>query len=346
MQEETLTHPHPPQSPPKFSIIIVNYNGGAYLQAALDSLKTQTVRDFEVICVDNASTDGSADSIDPSGLPAFQLIRADENLGFAAGNNHASKSATGEWLCLLNPDAVAAPDWLASIAAGMERHPRCNVFACAQYMLEDPDRLDGAGDAFLVFGIPWRGGFERPATELPAEGTCFSPCGASAVFRRTTFMEHGGFDERFFCYCEDVDLGYRMQLAGEDCVFLPSACISHKGSGTSGADSYFTTYHGNRNRTWAYFKNTPLSLLILTLPGHVAILGYIYWRNRKNLQHTGMQDGIREGLRTGWEMRKSPEFKVQKRKRPLLGLVAAMAFNPFRMARRKAHVRRLKNRGV
>ncbi|KCZ57806.1 glycosyltransferase family 2 protein [Hyphomonas atlantica] len=333
-----------PQSDPKFSIIIVNYNGGAYLQAALDSLKDQTVRDFEVICVDNASTDGSVEGLDTSELPSFELIRSNENLGFAAGNNRAIKAARGQWMCLLNPDAVAEPRWLESITAGMERHPTCNVFACAQFMLEDPERLDGAGDAFLVFGIPWRGGFERPATELPGEGTCFSPCGASAIFRRDTFMEHGGYDERFFCYCEDVDLGYRMQLAGEDCIFLPDARIAHKGSGTSGADSYFTTYHGNRNRTWAFFKNTPLSLLILTLPGHVAILGYIYWRNRRNLQHTGMQDGIREGLRTGWQMRKSPEFKVRKRTRPLFGMMAAMAFNPFRMARRKAHVRPLRNR--
>ena len=328
---------------PAFSVLIVNYNGGAYLQAALDSLKTQTVRDFEVICVDNNSTDGSADNLDTTGLPAWRLIRSNTNLGFAAGNNLAARQASGEWLSLLNPDAVAAPDWLERIVAGMERHPDCNVFACAQYMLEDPQRLDGAGDAYLVFGIPWRGAFERPATELPAEGTCFSPCGASAVFRRETFLKHGGYDERFFCYCEDVDLGYRMQLSGEDCIFLPDARISHKGSGTSGAGSYFTTFHGNRNRTWAYIKNTPLPLLILTLPGHVAILGYIYLRNRRKLPNRGMQDGIREGLRTAWQIRKSPEFKAPKRTRSIRGLVSAMAFNPFRMARRKAHVRPIKS---
>ena len=332
-----------PAATPEFSVLIVNYNGGAYLQAALDSLKTQTVRDFEVICVDNNSTDGSADNLDAAGLPGWQLIRSNKNLGFAAGNNLAAAQASGRWLCLLNPDAVAAPDWLETIAAGQERHPACNVFACAQFMLEDPDRLDGAGDAYLIFGFPWRGAFQRPATELPGEGTCFSPCGASAVFRRDTFMHHGGYDERFFCYCEDVDLGYRMQLAGEDCVFLPDARISHKGSGTSGADSYFTTFHGNRNRTWAYFKNTPLSLLIITLPGHLALLGYIYFRNRRKLPNRGMADGIREGLRTGWGMRKSDEFKARQKTRSIFGLVQAMAWNPFRMARGKPHVRPLKH---
>ena len=329
---------------PKFSVIIVNYNGGAYLQAALDSLKRQTVQDFEVICVDNDSTDGSADGLNSEALPTFELIHAGANLGFAAANNLAAKQVSGEWLCLLNPDAVADPDWLEKIADGISRHPDCNVFACAQFVLEDSAHLDGVGDAYLVFGIPWRGGFERPVTELPAEGRCFSPCGASAIYRRETFETYDGFDERFFCYCEDVDLGYRMQLGGEDCIFLPDARIAHKGSGTSGRYSYFTTFHGNRNRTWTYLKNTPLSLLILTLPGHLALLGYIYVRNRGALPNTGLQDGIREGFKTGWSLRKSNEYRVRTRRRPLPSLLASMAFNPFRMAHRKCHVRPLKRK--
>lgn len=333
-----------PVRPPRFSVLIVNYNGGAYLQAALDSLKGQTVWDFEVICVDNASTDGSADGLDADGIPGFQLVQAGENLGFAAGNNLAARQAAGDWLCLLNPDAVAAPDWLEKIGAATLRYPQCRVFACAQYMLDDPTRIDGAGDAYLVLGIPWRGGFERPASELPPEGRCFSPCGASAVYFRETFAAYGGFDERFFCYCEDVDLGYRMQLGGEDCIFLPDAQIAHKGGGTSGRYSYFTTFHGNRNRTWTYLKNTPWPLLALTLPGHLALLGYIYVRNCKSLPNDGMRDGMREGFRTGWQLRKSREYRVMRRRRSLIGLALAMVFNPFRMARRKAHVRPLRRR--
>jgi N-acetylglucosaminyl-diphospho-decaprenol L-rhamnosyltransferase len=110
-------------SDPTFSVIIVNYNSGDFLQGALSSLAAQTRRDFEVILVDNASSDGSIDDLDTSGLPAFRLMAETENHGFARGNNLGAAHAQGAWLVLLNPDAEAHPDWLEQIAAGMARHP-------------------------------------------------------------------------------------------------------------------------------------------------------------------------------------------------------------------------------
>jgi len=325
---------------PKFSVVIVNYNGGAYVQGALDSLAQQDERDFEVILVDNASADGSIDALDTSGLPAFTLMAETENHGFARGNNLAAKLATGTWLTLLNPDAEAAPDWLTRIGVAIERLPHVTMFASTQYNLHEPDELDGVGDAYLIFGFPWRGGVGWPSSALPSEGECFSPCGAGAVYRRETFLAHGGFDERLFCFCEDVDIGYRFRLAGERCVFLPDAVVHHAGGGLAGRASDFSIYHGTRNRLWIYIRNTPLPLLLLTLPGHAALTLYLLARaamiGRASSTWRGLKDGV-SGLRvfTG-----PSNWSVPKRKASLWTLARSMAWNPWKMSSRGPHVRR------
>ena len=316
---------------PDFSVLIVNYNGGAYVQGALDSLKRQTHRSFEVILLDNASADGSVDTLDTGGLPAFTLMRESENHGFARGNNLAAAQARGKWLALLNPDAAARPDWLAQVLAGTYRHPGVTSFACTQLWMHDETKLDGAGDNYLLFGIPWRGGFHRPSTEVPAEGTCFSPCGASAVYHRETFAAAGGFDERLFCFCEDVELGFRLRLEGGTCVFLPDAVVSHAGGGLSDKVSGFAVRYGTRNRLWVYLKCMPLPLLILTLPGHMALTAAILLRGlstgRFDDAIKGLADAVR-GLGPVWEERRTVQTL---RTASLSDLARAMVWNPMRM---------------
>jgi len=323
---------------PDFSVIIVNYNGSAFLQGAIDSLKAQTHRDFEVILIDNASTDGSVDTLDTGGLPAFTLMREAKNHGFARGNNLAAAQAKGAWLALLNPDARASPGWLAALTRAAAAHPETRTFASAQYLLDDPDTLDGAGDAYLVFGFPWRGGFGRAARELPGPGFCFSACGASAVYDRDLFLSVGGFDERFFCYCEDVDLGFRLQLLGEDCRFVPDAAIEHAGSAISGRGSAFSTYHGTRNRIWTYVKNMPPGLMILTLPGHIALTLYLLARNSFTPRFAPMLRGLYNGISGTFRLRTSSQWRVLPRGRSRR-IVRLMAWNPFRMSQRRVHVR-------
>ncbi len=281
---------------PRFSVIIVNYNGGRFLAGALNSLRRQTFRDFEVFVVDNASTDGSADDLNGEHFSHFELIKSSDNLGFAGGNNLAAQRARGDWLALLNPDAEADPDWLERVAAGADRHPGIAMFACAQYRLGDRSTLDGAGDSYFGFGLPWRGGYDQPADALPGEGECFSPCGASAIYNREVFLAHGGFDETFFCFCEDVDLGYRMRLAGERCVFLPDAAIEHEGGGVSGEQSPFAVYHGARNRIWTFAKNTPWPLLVATLPGQIAINIYLIVRAIGAPRFAPLLRGVKDGV--------------------------------------------------
>lgn len=326
---------------PIFSVIIVNYNAGEYLQRALDSLKAQTFRDFEVILVDNDSQDAPVGDLDTAGLPDFSMMAETENHGFARGNNLAAQRAKGEWLALLNPDAEAAPDWLETLRAAQARHPDVKVFASSQIATENESILDGAGDAYLAFGFPWRGGFGLSRSLMPEEGLCFAPCGASAVFRRDLFMDLHGFDERFFCYCEDVDIGYRAQLAGEPCVFVPSAQIKHAGSAISGRHSDFSMYHGTRNRLWVYAKCTPALLLLPTLPVHIAITVYLLARSRK-IGKTGIiWRALKDGVKGVGKIREPGPWSPPKRRTGLLQLSRAFAWNPFRMSRRLPHVRPL-----
>lgn len=328
-------------SKPRFSVLIVNFNSGQYLAGAVDSLRRQTFRDFEVIVVDNASSDGSQKPLGEEGLPTLVWKAETENHGFAKGNNLAAYEAQGEWLVLLNPDAVAMPDWLEQIDAATRRHPSAAMFATCQHALEAPGTLDGVGDAYLAFGFPWRGGYGRPISECPDEGECFSPCGAGAVIERATFLAHGGFDERYFCFCEDVDLGFRLQLAGERCVFIPDARIDHAGGAISGTASDFTLYHGFRNRIWVYGKNMPWQLVCLTLPGSVALHVYLLLRAAMTGKFGIVWKGVRDGLLRLGEIRQDAKWRTRVRHRSILSLIRIMAWNPMKMREHSPHVRNL-----
>jgi len=260
---------------PEITVVVVNYNGGDYLKGCLASLARQTFRDFEAIVVDNASADDSLSRI--TEMPErLTILRQTENLGFAKGNNVGARAGKGRWLALLNPDAEAEPDWLAELMRAVEKRPDQRVVASLQINLHDASTLDGAGDCYLAYGYAWRGGFGHPRRATPAAGECFAPCGAAAFFPRDAFLDAGGFDERYFCYHEDVDLGFRLRLFGERCQFAPTAVVRHAGSAISGRASYFSVFHGVRNGVWTYVKNMPGGLLALTAPvwlvGAVALL--------------------------------------------------------------------------
>lgn len=329
---------------PDQTVIIVNYNGGDFIQRAIASLRGQTSQDFELIIVDNASTDGSADTIDLAGLPSTRLIKMDENLGFAAGNNRAAEVARGTWLVLMNPDVVAEPDWLEQLQSARKRHPATKAFASTQFSLDDPALLDGAGDAYLAFGFPWRGGFGHPRAILPVEGECFSPCGAAMMIKADLFRHLNGFDERFFCYCEDVDLGYRLQLMGENCIFVPNARVAHAGSAVSGRHSVFSIYHGTRNRLWTYAKNTPAPLLILTLPVHLALTAYLLVRSPAIGRFGATWRGLMDGLSGLPRIRSASPWKLKHTSFSWGELLRSMAWNPWLMSSRKPHVRSLGRR--
>lgn len=257
--------------PPSASVIVVNWNSGPWLSRTLEGLARQTIDDFEVIVVDNASSDDSIARAMPL-PPRARLWRQAQNLGYATANNLAARKASGRWLALLNPDAVPAPDWLERLLAAAAAYPTFGFFGSRQLLAEAPERLDGIGDAYHVSGRAWRIGHGAPASAAPRTAVeIFSPCAAAALYRRDLFEAAGGFDESFFCYLEDVDLGFRLRLAGARALYVPDAVVRHAGSASSGRHSDFTVYHSQRNLVWVFLKNMPLPLLLIFLPAHLAL---------------------------------------------------------------------------
>jgi len=264
---------------PSVSIIVVNFRAGPWLARCLGALAGQTHADFEAVVVDNASADGSLEAAIAAvaGDPRFRFDPAETNLGFAAANNRAARQAGGDWLALLNPDAIPDPDWLEQLLEAVARHPGAAMFGSLQIDAADPARLDGCGDNYLFAGIPWRGGFGWPAAAAPAEDRAvFSPCGAAALYSRSAFAAAGGFDESFFCYLEDVDLAFRLRLRGEHCIQVARARVRHAGGVSSSQRGEFARYHGTRNIVWCFVKNMPGPLFWPLIPCHAAALGLVW----------------------------------------------------------------------
>ncbi len=297
------------------TIVIVNWNAGPWLDQALQAVADQTRRPAAVLVVDNASTDGSADGLEAR-FPGVRLLRAERNLGFAAANNRALAAADTRWVALLNPDARPRPDWLERLLAGAARHPDCRCFASLLLDAADPARLDGAGDAYHVSGLAWRRGHGAPLAALASgDREVFAPCAAAALYEREAVLAAGGFDEGFFCYFEDVDLAFRLRLAGERCLLIPDARVAHVGSATTGGQhSEFALYHGHRNLVWTYVKNMPAALLWPTLPAHLllnlATVLVFALRGRGRVILRSKRDALR-GLPAAWRARR----RIQARRR-------------------------------
>jgi len=252
--------------------IVVNWNSGDLLRQAVESLARQRRRPDHLIVVDNASRDDSLLRAAQL-LGNAQVIRLDRNVGFAAANNLAAQEARRfDLLALLNPDAVAEPEWLEALVAASEREPDVASFASQMLWTAAPEMLDGAGDSYHVSGRAWRNGYRTPRARWPAaDEEVFAPCAAAALYRREAFADAGGFDERYFCYFEDVDLGFRLRLRGHRSRYVHAAIVRHAGSALVGERSDFAVYHGQRNLVWTYVKDMPTPLLWAYLPQHVAV---------------------------------------------------------------------------
>lgn len=258
---------------PGVSLVIVNFNAGDALLRCLEAVALQTLPLTRLILVDNASTDGSAKKasafLDSHAALAgiSDSVRNNKNLGFAAANNAAIARCNTEFIALLNPDAIPKPDWLEKLVAAATRHPQAASFGSLQMRDVAGGIIDGLGDVYHFSGACWRkrhGRKLRPADLV--EGEIFSPCAAAALYRRSAFLEVGGFDEDFFCYMEDVDLGFRLRLRGYAAVFVPQAVVEHA---SENRRSDFAVYHGHRNIVWCFFKNMPAPLLLVLAPLHL-----------------------------------------------------------------------------
>ena len=284
-----------PEQAPWVRIVIVNYDAGAMLEACIDALSIQTMSAFEVVIVDNDSTNPPITGLK---LPdqRFTIIHAGANIGFAAASNLGTRGATSPWLAMLNPDASPRLDWLAELRFATERYPLVRMFGSTQLKADDPGRVDGFGDALSAFGTAWRMGFDGLVSALP-NGDCevFSPCAAAALYGSSAFQAAKGFDDDFFCYLEDVDLGFRLRLLGERCVQVRRAEVLHMGSAIAGRFSDFSVFHSYRNRIWLFWKNLPWPLLALLAPLQLLAIAAALLIRPKPYWRTAMR-GVLAGL--------------------------------------------------
>jgi len=256
------------------AIVVVNFNGGKYLPRCLLAIDAQLRRPDHVIVVDNASEDGSL--IDArSRFPQFRYIANSTNVGFAAANNQAfdvCSSLGMEYVALLNPDAFAAPDWLAKLLAAANAGAGYASWASCLLRADAPTEVDGLGDAYHICGSAWRRRHGQPLDRAwLVDRDVFCACAAAALYRLDAVRSVGGFDSDLFCYMEDVDLGFRLRLKSYGCRLVTAATVEHVGSGLSGYRSPTATYYGQRNLVWVFAKNMPAGLIWLLLPLHVVM---------------------------------------------------------------------------
>jgi N-acetylglucosaminyl-diphospho-decaprenol L-rhamnosyltransferase len=254
---------------PEVSIIVLNYNGRRWLGPCLDALRAQAgAPPFETILVDNASADGSAASVREA-FPGVRVVETGSNLGFAGGNNAGARVAAGARLAFLNNDTVAAPDWLAELSRSLDTRPSFGLATSRIVQMDDPTRVDSAGDGYLLAGGAYKRGHGAREADYARPREVFGACGAAFMIRREVFEALDGFDESFFMVYEDVDLSYRARLLGYGCWYAADAVVRHAGSATLGRVSPSAVFYGQRNLELTWIKNTPSPLLWRSLPAHV-----------------------------------------------------------------------------
>jgi GT2 family glycosyltransferase len=254
----------------KIAVIIVNYNSEMLLQRCLLALEHQTYQPARILVIDNGSD--TPLQMDTIKHPFVEIIHLGKNLGFAAANNRGIwQTGDCEWVALLNPDAFPHSDWLAQLVKTAQENTEFACFASHLISAENPEILDGTGDVYHVSGRPWRRDYGKKNLFSRKTEEIFAACAAAAMYKRSALIEVGGFDEQYFCYVEDVDLGFRLRLANYRCLYVPEAVVFHIGSAITGKKSDFFVYYGQRNLIWTYVKNMPGVLFWFYLPQHILL---------------------------------------------------------------------------
>ena len=248
------------------SVVIPNFNGIAFLDSVLASLEGQTLSNFEVILVDNGSTDGSCSFV-TANYPWVHLIELSENFGFCGAVNAGICAAKAPYVLLLNNDTEVKEDFVEEMLAAIRRHK--NAFSCGARMVQyhDRDRLDDVGNYYCALGWSFARGRGKDIHAYETEDKIFSACAGAAIYRKKIIEKIGYFDEEHFAYLEDTDIGYRARIYGYENWYAPKAIVYHVGSGTSGSRyNQFKTRYSSRNNIYLIYKNMPLLQIILNLP--------------------------------------------------------------------------------
>ncbi len=297
----------------KATVVIPNLNGAGWLKDSIESIFAQTMQDFELIVVDNGSTDESK-TIAQSyvGRPNYTLIENESNTGFSHAVNQGIQLAKGQYVALFNNDAFAEPDWLQNLITAAEQDPR--IFAVSSLMIRHFERelADDAGDYVTLLGFACKRGDGMKTSRYTTPCRVFSACGGAALYRKEILDKIGFFDETFFAYYEDVDISWRANSLGYKNVYCPSAKCYHICGATTGAVRYnpFKSIQSGRNSILLPYKNMPLLMLLLNLP--FLLLGYLMKAVMFRLRGFGPAygQGFKEALQTIGKIQK-PKFRLK-----------------------------------
>lgn len=250
---------------PLVSAIVVNYDGGEVVGECIQSLVDQTYANIEILVVDNASSDGSAELVEKQFGAKVRVIRNAKNQGFAGGNNRALEVAKGDLFFLLNNDAAADPECVEELVTFLSDKPDVGMLACRVVQYDQPNYFDSTGLLVYPDGVcRSRGWQEKDTGQYDNAQEVLCPHGAAALYRRTMVDDAGAFDEAYFAYLEDLDLGFRGQMMGWKCWYVPTARVLHRKSFTAGNYSKFKAYHVERNRIYNAIKLMPRFLVFVS----------------------------------------------------------------------------------
>ncbi len=279
------------------SIIVVNWNGIDYVQECVESVLDQTYKPSELIVVDNGSSDGSLDYLRNLPSACVNLIRLPSNRGFAGGTNAGIRASRGEFVALLNNDAVADRHWLENLVDSLS--PDAGMVASKILFYSRRNVIDKTGHLFYPDGLNrGRGAGDQDRGQFDHPGEILFPDGCAALYRRKMLEEIGLFDEQFFAYGDDADLGLRARWRGWKCMYAPGAVVYHRHSSSLGKYSPEKAFLVERNRLWVALKLLPLRLLVLT-PG--LTLWRLFWHIASLASRRGLAGGVRRH-HSAWDL--------------------------------------------
>jgi len=250
----------------KVSIIIPNLNGEAYIENCLDSISKLEFKDYDVIIIDNGSTDRSIEIIKNHQINA-KVIQNKKNVGFAKAVNQGILISEARYVALLNNDTEVSKDWLMELYRAV--YNKKDVFSVTSKMMQYQrrDLIDSAGDEYTILGWAYKRGDNLSSDYFRDSDEVFSACAGAAIYDREKVIEIGLFDEEFFAYLEDVDISYRARIYGYKILYSSSSIVYHIGSATSGSKyNKLKVELASRNNLYVIFKNMPLLQLIINFP--------------------------------------------------------------------------------
>lgn len=296
----------------KTTVVIPNYNGRNFIENCLDSLTKGSVLPY-IIVVDNGSEDGSLELLrqkyEVEKYPYIEIISLSKNTGFSHAVNVGIERAETEYVFLLNNDTVVDEHCVEELQNAMDATPRLFSVGAKMLNLHQPEKIDDAGDFYCALGWAFARGKDKPAKNYNKDDIVFAACAGAAMYRRSLFDKIGLFDEAYFAYLEDIDIGYRANLWGYRNGFAHRAVVFHAGSAVSGSrHNSFKVALSSRNSIYLISKNMPFLQIIINLP--FLLLGYMV--KFFFFAVKGMGGDYLKGVGKGFRLAFSKEGRSQK----------------------------------